>query len=111
MITRLKNFFARLGARLRRCATTICNRLNRLGKDKYQHFAAGVVLAAFGAVVPLLLGLPMWFALGYSALAVGTLAAIKEYAVDSAPDGQDLLATGIGGAVVWVVVLIFHFVR
>lgn len=80
--------------------------LNRIGKDKYQHFILGAVIA----LVALLTALPLgawWrgFPLLASLLAVISAAVLKERRFDTAADLNDILSTLAGGAVVWAVYL------
>lgn len=84
----------------------LLNRLNAVSKDKYQHFALGVVLGAISLLAPLCFGPPWWMALIASVTVVFAAAWIKEHAIDPKEDIQDILATIAGGAVVWVVMLI-----
>lgn len=84
----------------------LLNRLNRIGKDKYQHFTLGTVIA----LVALLAALPLgawWrgFPMLASLLAVISAAVLKERRFDTAADLNDILSTLAGGAAVWIVFL------
>lgn len=83
----------------------LLNRLNGIGKDKYQHVVLGAVLAAAAFLAPRWIGAVNWLALFVSFTVVLGAALYKEYRLDPTPDTRDLLATILGGAVVWVAVL------
>lgn len=79
-------------------------RLNRIGKDKYQHFTLGAVIA----LAAMLVALPLraWWG-GFpplvSMLAVVVAAVLKERRIDAKADLNDIIWTLAGGAVVWAV--------
>lgn len=81
-------------------------RLNRIGKDKYQHFTLGAVIA----LAAMLVALPLraWWG-GFpplvSMLAVVVAAVLKERRIDAKADLNDIIWTLAGGAAVWVVYL------
>lgn len=83
----------------------LLNRLGGIGKDKYQHFTIGAVVACAAFLAPRLLGAGSGLALGVSAVLVLCAALYKEYRLDPVPDARDILATMLGGAVVWVTVV------
>ena len=74
--------------------------LGKIGKDKYQHFSLGAVIA----VVALCLsaGLPFPAANFVSIVAVLGVELFKEFALDSRADWKDIVATLLGGLCVWV---------
>lgn len=82
-------------------------RLDRIGKDKYQHFALGAIIA----LAAMLVALPLnaWWG-GFpplvSMLAVVAAALTKERKIDAKADLNDILWTLAGGAAVWAVYLI-----
>lgn len=81
-------------------------RLNGIGKDKYQHFTLGALIA----LAAMLVALPLnaWWG-GFpplvSMIAVVIVALIKERRIDAKADLNDILWTLAGGAVVWAVYL------
>lgn len=84
--------------------TKIVGWLNKIGADKYKHFAVG----AFVAAVVLLVGalvLPKWAAVSTSMIVVGLAGAAKEI-YDDRSDRSDIFATSLGGLVVWIAYLI-----
>lgn len=74
--------------------------LGNIGKDKYQHFSLGAVIA----VVALCLsaGLPFPAANFVSIVAVLAVELFKEFVLDSRADWRDVVATLLGGLCVWV---------
>lgn len=82
----------------------LLNLLNRIGKDKYQHFTFGALIA----LAAMLVALPLnaWWG-GFpplvSMLAVVIAALIKERKIDARADLRDILWTLAGGGVVWAV--------
>lgn len=78
--------------------------LNKIGSDKYKHFAVGAVIAAVILMVGALF-LPKWAAL-VASVAIVAMAAIVKEKIDATVDRYDILATSMGGLVVWIVYLI-----
>lgn len=74
--------------------------LGKIGKDKYQHFSLGAVIA----VVALCLsaGLPFPAANFISIVAVLGVELFKEFVLDAKADWRDIVATILGGLCVWV---------
>lgn len=74
--------------------------LGGIGKDKYQHFSLGAIIA----VVALCLsaGLPFPAANFISIVAVLGVELFKEFVLDSRADWRDIVATLLGGLCVWV---------
>lgn len=74
--------------------------LGGIGKDKYQHFSLGAIIA----VVALCLsaGLPFAAANFISIVAVLGVELFKEFVLDSRADWRDIVATMLGGLCVWV---------
>lgn len=74
--------------------------LGKIGKDKYQHFSLGAVIA----VVALCLSaeLPFPAANFASIVAVLGVELFKEFVLDGRADWRDLVATLLGGLCVWV---------
>lgn len=82
--------------------------LNAIAKDKYQHFAVGAVIASAALIVAVPLGVWWrWLPLLVSIIAVLTAAVVKERKIDPKADMQDILWTLAGGAVEWVVLIVF----
>lgn len=81
-------------------------RLNGIGKDKYQHFALGALIA----LAAMLVALPLnaWWG-GFpplsSMIAVVVAALLKERNIDAKADLNDILWTLAGGAAVWLPML------
>ena len=88
--------------------------LDRISKDKYQHFALGSFLAMFSFVVifPLFECIghdtAYWIGLGLSVAATMGLEVFKEFYVDVKPDWRDILATMLGGSIVWVALAVAY---
>lgn len=74
--------------------------LNRIGADKYKHFAVGAVIATV-VLLALVWFVPQWLALTASVVTVFAAAVGKEQ-IDDKADLRDLAATLGGGAVVWL---------
>lgn len=74
--------------------------LGKIGKDKYQHFSLGAVIA----VVALCLsaGLPFPAANFVSIVAVLGVELFKEFVLDSRADWRDIVATMLGWACVGI---------
>jgi short subunit fatty acids transporter len=74
--------------------------LGAIGKDKYQHFSLGAIIA----VVALCLsaGLPFPAANFVSIVAVLGVELFKEFVLDAKADWRDVVATLLGGLCVWV---------
>lgn len=87
----------------------LLNRLNRIGKDKHQHFTLGALIA----LAAMLVALPMraWWG-GFpplvSMLGVVVAALLKERKIDAKADFMDILWTLAGGGVVWATMLAFN---
>lgn len=78
--------------------------LNGIGADKYKHFAVGTAVAAI-VLLAVALFVPKWLALAASVVTVAVAAIGKEH-IDEQADEQDIVATCLGGAVVWITYLI-----
>ncbi|WP_308502682.1 hypothetical protein [uncultured Alistipes sp.] len=78
--------------------------LNKIGADKYKHFALGAVIAAIVLLIGALF-IPKWAAL-VAAVAVVAIAAVVKEKIDATADLRDIVATLGGGAVVWLPFLI-----
>lgn len=88
----------------------LLNLLNRIPKDRYQHFTVGAMLAALVCLAALPLrawwpGLPLLV----SMTVVLAAALVKERQIDARADLWDILWTLAGGAVVWAGMLIALF--
>lgn len=93
---------------MKRLINKLVGWLNAIAKDKYQHFAVGAVIASAALIVAVPLGaLWRWLPLLVSMIAVLTAAVIKERKIDPKADMQDILWTLAGGAVEWVVFIVF----
>lgn len=74
--------------------------LGKIGKDKYQHFSLGAIIAA--VVLCLSAGLPFPAANFVSIVAVLAVELFKEFVLDGRADWRDVVATLLGGLCVWV---------
>ena len=74
--------------------------LDKVGKDKYQHFTLGAIIAA--VVLCLSAGLPFPAANFISIVAVLGIELFKEFVLDAKADWRDIVATILGGLCVWV---------
>lgn len=82
--------------------------LNVVPKDKYQHFTLGAIIASVALIITApLIDCWRWLPLVTSAVALVSLAMVKEYAVDSKVDVNDILWTIGGGYTVWVIFIVF----
>lgn len=84
--------------------TKIVGWLNKIGADKYKHFAVGAVMAAV-VIMALALFVPKWAVLAASVVAVAVAAIGKEH-IDDEADDMDIVATCLGGLIVCVTYLI-----
>ena len=79
--------------------------LNGIGKDKYQHCVLGGLIAFSVFVVSLvILGdskAAFWIAFGLSVAVTLWSEVYKEYYLDDEADWWDVVATLIGGLIVW----------
>lgn len=77
---------------------------DQIGKDKYEHFALGAILASIIFVI----AAPMffWFALSVSIFVTMGVEIAKEYYYDVKPDWKDILATFLGGATIWISLIV-----
>lgn len=88
--------------------TKIVGWMNKIGADKYKHFAVGAVIASAALIVAVPLGAWWrWLPLIVSMITVMTAAVVKERKIDPKADMQDILWTLAGGAVGWVVFIVF----
>ena len=93
---------------IKRLINKLVGWLNAIAKDKYQHFAVGAVIASAALIVAVPLGAWwQWLPLLVSMIAVLTAAVVKERKIDPKADMQDILWTLAGGAVEWVVFIVF----
>lgn len=90
--------------------------LGGIGKDKYQHFAVGAIIAlGVFAVATFVFGLflgnvaTFWVAFDLSMIAVTAIAIWKEYKHDAQANWYDILFTMLGGAIVWASAIITYF--
>jgi hypothetical protein len=89
---------------MKRIFDKIVGWLNKIGADKYKHFAVGTAVAAI-VLLAVALFVPQWLALTASVVAV-IAAAVGKEKVDAKADLRDIVATLCGGAVVWITYLI-----
>ena len=93
---------------MKRLINKLIGWLNAIAKDKYQHFAVGAVIASAALIVAVPLGAWWrWLPQLVSIIAVLTAAVVKERKIDPKADMQDILWTLAGGAVGWVVFIVF----
>jgi hypothetical protein len=86
--------------------TKIVGWMNKIGADKYKHFAVGAVIASAALIVAVPLGAWWrWLPLLVSMIAVLTAAILKERKIDPKADMQDILWTLAGGGMVWLAIL------
>lgn len=88
--------------------------LDRISKDKFEHFALGAMIATLGFIVAMPLFRFMghtaafWACFGISVAATLGLEVFKEFRVDVKPDWKDILATMLGGSMVWISLLVAY---
>ena len=85
---------------MRRIFDKIFAALGKIGKDKYQHFSLGAIIAA--VVLCLSAGLPFPAANFVSIVVVLGVELFKEFVLDGRADWRDIVATLLGGLCVWV---------
>lgn len=78
--------------------------LNKIGADKYKHFAVGAAIAT-AVIMALALFVPKWAAIAASVVTVAVAAIGKEH-IDDEADKKDIVATCLGGIIVCVTYLI-----
>ena len=93
---------------MKRLINKLVGWLSPIGKEKYQHSAVGAGIGSTALVVAVPLGAWwQWLPLLVSMIAVLTAAVVKERKIDPKADMQDILWTLAGGAVGWVVFIVF----
>lgn len=85
---------------MRKILNWIFAQLGKIGKDKYQHFTLGAIIAM--AVLCISAGLPFAAANFISVLATLVIALTKEFVIDSEASAWDITATMAGGLMVWI---------
>lgn len=104
----MKSLISKVVARIKDAAMNIVEWLNTIAKDKYQHFAVGVVLSAVTLVIAMPLGAWWrWIPLLVSMLSAVMATVAKERKIDPKADMQDILWTLGGGAVAWLVYIAY----
>ena len=89
---------------MKRLINKLIGWLNAIAKDKYQHFAVGAVIASAALIVAVPLG--AWWRWLPLLVSMGAVF-VKERKIDPKADMQDILWTLAGGAVGWVVFIVF----
>ena len=85
---------------MKRVFDWIFAQLGKIGKDKYQHFSIGAIIAAMALCLSA--GLPFPAANFISIASVVVMEVFKEFVLDAKADWKDLVATILGGACVWL---------
>lgn len=86
--------------------------LDRIEKDKYQHFALGAVIAIVTFLMALFIfsfsgeKVSFWVSFSVSVLTTSWLEVFKEQHIDSEADRLDVIATLLGGVSVWAALVI-----
>lgn len=80
------------------------SRLLAIGENRYVHSTVGAVVASI--VCCALCWLPLWANIMASAIVVGGLAVYKEYGMDAKVDLLDIVFTLLGGATVWLCLIV-----
>lgn len=78
--------------------------LDKIGKDKYQHFTLGAIIASL--VICVTLWLPLSTSIIISIISVVISELFKEFVLDSEADYKDIIATILGGSCVWLPIII-----
>ena len=97
---------------MKRIIEKIVSSLDRIGKDKFEHFALGAMIAMIGFIVATPLFCFMghtaasWSCFGISVVGMMGVELYKEFRVDVKPDWRDMLATALGGSTVWIALLV-----
>lgn len=90
-------------------AAKIINWLNGIAKDKYQHFAVGVVIACIAMIVSMPLAAWWdWLPLLASIVAVIAAAIFKEQKLDPQADILDIIWTLGGGATAYTIYIAYN---
>lgn len=79
-----------------------------IGKDRYMHITLGALIACLTLCV--FCFLPMWANMLASVVVVAAAALIKDLVIDSTADWVDILCTWLGGAIVWLPVILLSYV-
>ena len=82
--------------------------LGRIGKDKYQHFSLGALIAAVVFCVCVWCGLQFSVATFVSIAGVWVLEIGKEFIFNDRADWRDVEATMLGGVVVWIPICVTY---
>lgn len=83
----------------------------RIPYKRYVYFAAGVLLACLVLMAAVIGRAPVWAAVIISAIVVNLAAFWKEYWHDATPEPRDIVATVLGGGVVWFTILFLLLVE
>lgn len=75
-----------------------------ISKDRYAHFSFGAVIATLFCLA--FCWLPDWASVSISAVTVIGCAVAKELWLDWKADWVDVIATLLGGVMVWVLVIV-----
>lgn len=78
--------------------------LDKIGKDKYQHFTLGAIIASL--VMCVTLWLPLSTSIIISIISVVIAELFKEFVLDGKADYKDIIATILGGSCVWLPMII-----
>lgn len=81
---------------------TIIKFLCSIGSDKYQHFSVGTIIACVVLVICLAFNLQFPVANFISIVATLIFELVKEFILDSKADYKDVIATMLGGLMVWL---------
>ena len=79
-------------------------KLDKIGKDKYQHFTLGAIIASL--VMGVTLWLPLSTSIIISIISVVIAELFKEFVLDGKADYKDIIATILGGSCVWLPIII-----
>jgi len=78
--------------------------LDKIGKDKYEHFTLGAIIASI--ILCITLWLPLSTSIIISIISVVIAELFKEFVLDSEAAYKDIIATIIGGSCVWLPMII-----
>lgn len=82
--------------------------LGKIGKDKWQHFSLGALIAAVILCVCVWCGLQFPVATFLSIAGVWLVELGKEFIIDKRADWKDIVATMVGGIVVWLPICVTY---
>lgn len=82
--------------------------LDKVGKDKYQHFTLGAIIASIVYMLCVIVGIRFDMSFITSILVTFILEWTKEFVIDDTGDPKDFAVTMLGGATIGVPILLTY---